>query len=141
MQGSHNDYSVGDGLFSISGCIFSCVAHELHDPWLYFLIFGNDHLFILLDSLELWLVWVLLCDLGHEALRSYFLRGSVWYLSDLGVHDSATLENTSGLMDPHAGGAHSLGAWDDWWRVILAGIVNDVSFLINFEKSTWAESR
>ena len=44
-------------------------------------------------------------------------------------------------MDPHAGGAHSLGAWDDWWRVILAGIVNDVSFLINFEKSTWAESR
>lgn len=65
LQGSHNDYTVGDGLFSIGGCIFGLIAHLLHNPWLYFLILGNAHLTVTRDGLEFRLVWVGLRDLCH----------------------------------------------------------------------------
>lgn len=141
LQGSHNDYTVGDGLFSIGGCIFGFIAHKLHDPWLYFLILGNADLTIVGDSLKFWLVWVTLLDLLHQALWSDLLRRSLWYLSYFWMSDPAALEDTGILMDPLASISHGLGAWDDWWRVILAGVVDDVSLFVNLEESSWAESR
>lgn len=56
------------------------------------------------------------------------------------MSDPAAFEDTGILMHPLAGVCHGISAWDDWWRIVLTGVVDDVSFFVDLEKSGWAES-